>query len=129
MKLFYLISGALILIFSVVSSFTEYKLFDVEKNGVIVKMKIIEKPKDCIGTTAKYHMKVEYDGKIFSKEIASSICDSYKTGDYIAMRYLKNVDEILYPNESITWDYIMILLFFLFSIYLIVKGVRYKVSN
>jgi hypothetical protein len=120
MKLFYLISGVLVLTFSTFWLFANLKLFDLEKSGTIVKMKIIDKPRTCPGTRAKYNMKVEYNGKVFIKEIASSVCEQYQVGDYIEMKYLKGEDQILYPHESFTFQFVEGVIFALLSVALII---------
>jgi hypothetical protein len=77
---------------------------EVEKNGKLVKMRIIEKPGSCLGTKVKWSMKVEYQGNIFPKQIGGNYCEEHSIGDMVEIRYLEGSDIILLPNESVWAD-------------------------
>ena len=76
----------------------------VQENGKIVKMKIIEKPSSCLGTKVKWFMKVEYQGKIFPKQIGGNYCENHSIGDLVEIRYLEDSNIILIPSESVWGD-------------------------
>jgi hypothetical protein len=101
-------------------------MLDIEKNGTIVRMRIIRKPNNCIGTRAKYYMKVSYNGQVFWKSISPTICGQYKVGDDIYMRYLSGSKDILYPNESVSAQYIFAVVVAFIGLAIMVYGVLSK---
>jgi hypothetical protein len=76
----------------------------VEEQGKIVKMKIVKKPVSCLGTKVKWHMKVEYEGQTFDKQIAGDYCENHNIGDIVEIKYLENSNIILLPFESVWQD-------------------------
>jgi hypothetical protein len=87
---------------------------EVEKNGKLVKMKIIEKPSSCLGTKVKWFMKVEYHNIIYPIQISGNYCEEHSIGDMVEIRYLEGSDIILLPSFSSKWQ-----LFSTFSLSLI----------
>jgi hypothetical protein len=116
------ILGVLVFIFSIIWLIKNHKIFNLENNGTLVYMKIIEKPQTCLGTRAKYNMKLDYNGEIFVKQVASSICDQYQVGDRIQMKYLRGYNQVLYPKENFTVDYGIGILFALSGVSLVIYG-------
>jgi len=86
--------------------FLKSKLEDLnlEKAGRIVPMKIVEKPYSCIGTKAKWFMKVEYQGNIYSKQIGGQFCEEHKIGDVVEMKFLETSTTVLFPHESVSHE-------------------------
>jgi hypothetical protein len=68
MKLSYLIIGAVFVIGSIFFVKDEFTNLEIQNKGSIVEMIIIEKPGSCLGTKAKWFMKVKYQEKIISKQ-------------------------------------------------------------
>jgi hypothetical protein len=112
------------MIVSILWLFKNYHLFDVEKKGILVEMRIIDKPQVCVGTQAKYNMKVQYNGRVFIKQIASSVCESYHIGDLIKMKYLEGDDQILYPQENVSLDFIAALIIALLAGILVIYSFK-----
>ncbi|MDI9862505.1 hypothetical protein [Flectobacillus roseus] len=77
-----------------------HKEIEVYEKGEIVKMKIIEKPSSCLGTKVKWHMKVEYQGKVFDTQIGGNYCESHRIGDIVDIKYLEGSNIILLPHEN-----------------------------
>lgn len=95
---------------------------DVLNSGKLVMMEIIDKPGSCIGTRAKWGMKVKYQDKVFSKQISSSFCEAHTIGDMIEVRYLEGEDRIVLPEENMTLKFISSVILIAFGIYVILLG-------
>ena len=89
------------------------------KNGQLVEMRIVDIPYSCVGTKAKWFMKVQYHSKVFSKQIPSGFCEKYKKGDLIRLRYLDTENRVLLSNEGLTSEFVSIAGFALISIFMI----------
>jgi hypothetical protein len=126
MRLLFKLSGAALFMLSVMWLISNYKLFDLVNKGKLVKMLILEKPRTCLGTRTKYNMKLTFQGQVFIKQVASSICDQYQTGDSIEMRYSNGINQVLYPEESFTTDYVLGTLLACSGVMLTVYGYKKK---
>lgn len=78
--------------------------FEVERQGKLVLMKIIEKPNSCLGTKVKWFMKVEYNSVIYPIQIGGNYCEEYSIGDMVEIRYLEGSDTVLLPSFSSKWQ-------------------------
>lgn len=99
----------------------EYK---VQKEGVLKKMKIIDIPGSCLGTKAKYFMKVEelMFKKIYTKQIGGQYCEEHYLGQIIQLRVLEGYDIVLLPSETVEGEFYALLFLFLFGIFMIITG-------
>lgn len=66
----------------------------VEKQGVVVYMKIIQKPSSCLGTKVKWSMRGEYKEKIYFTQIGGQYCEEHKIEDIVPIKYLEGSDII-----------------------------------
>ena len=82
----------------------KFRELNTQREGKVVKMKIIDKPESCLGTKVKWFMKVEYNGKIFSKQISGSYCEKHQIGNWVEIIYLEGSNIILLPTESVWKD-------------------------
>lgn len=78
---------------------------EVERQGELVLMKIVEKPGSCLGTKVKWFMKVEYRDIIYPIQISGDYCEEHKVGDLVEIRYLEGSDIILLPSFSSKWQF------------------------
>ena len=74
------------------------KRWDVERNGEIVQVRIVEIPGSCLGTKAKWFMKFEYEGIIHPIQIAGYFCESHNIGDMVPLKTLRGSGIFLFPN-------------------------------
>ncbi|MBW0177582.1 hypothetical protein [Sediminibacterium sp.] len=91
------------LIFFVGSIFlipSTYEKLKVEKNGSIVKMRIEQLPKTCIGARVNYNVIYSYEGVFYNKSTRGNFCQLHSVGEMIDMKYLNGSEIVLRPNES-----------------------------
>ena len=81
------------------------KELEVERQGNLVLMKIIEKPSSCLGTKVKWFMKVEYKNIVYPIQISGNYCEEHSIGDMVEIRYLEGSDIILLPSFSSKWQF------------------------
>ncbi|WP_316820511.1 hypothetical protein [Pedobacter gandavensis] len=122
MKLSYILLGIIIIGLSIFFIEDDISSLRVINKGRIVNMEIVEKPKSCLGTRAKWFMKVKYQDKVFSKQIPSIFCEAHKVGDIVQIRYLEGEDKILLLDEGVTLEFIASGIFILLGLYLIYLG-------
>ncbi len=87
--------GAIALI---ISNYSDIK---VEKEGMVVKMRIERLPSSCLGTRIKHFTTLSYNGKMFVKRIGDRFCDEHYVGELIDIRFLEDSSTVLFPNESV----------------------------
>ncbi len=124
MRKSYLFLGTILFIVSLFFFADELINLSVLKNGKIVTMKVVDLPESCIGTKAKWFMKVEYRGRIYSKQVSSGFCEKYTIGQHIKLRYLNDVDRVLLPTENLYMEFFSIVLLVIIGVSLIIKGFR-----
>jgi hypothetical protein len=100
-----IIVGALFFGFCLFWMWGNKDLFVLQNKGTIVKMRIIQAPRNCLGTHVQHSMKLSFKGQVFWKTIGSNDCGRYTVGDSIDMRYLPGSKDILYPHESVMFKY------------------------
>lgn len=104
----------------------KWEVYQVEKEGSIVDMKIIKLPASCNVTKGKYYMDVEYAGQTFNKRIPTVFCNSHKPGDIVKMKYLEGQESVLFPDEKVRGDFIAIGIFLFVGILSLLLGIFYK---
>lgn len=86
--------GSLLLIVS------SYDDLNVERKGMIVKMRIEQLPESCLGTKVKHFVSLSYKGKIYIKRIGGKFCDDHNVGQLVEVRFLEGASIVLFPNET-----------------------------
>lgn len=123
MKISNILLGIVIIGLSIAFIQDDFINLKVKNKGKIVSMEIIEKPKSCLGTKAKWFMKVKYQNKILTKQIPSIFCEEHAVGDIIDVRYLEGEDRIILPEEGVSLGFIASGFFILVGLYVIYLGV------
>jgi hypothetical protein len=95
----------------------------VEKKGIIVQVKIVRMPTDCLSTRRqKLYFSFEYEGKVYSKQLGSLFCEKYKVGDIIDMRHLNDFEDIfLFSEESVILELISTIALSSFGLFVLIK--------
>lgn len=122
MKVSHIFLGVIIIGLSIAFIQDDFINLKVKNSGKIVDVEIIEKPSSCLGTKAKWFMKVKYQGKILGKQIPSKFCEEHLIGDIIQVRYLNGEDRILLPEEGVGLEFISSGVFILLGLYVISRG-------
>jgi len=120
MRKFAIIAGLIFFIGPLLSINYKLKELKVEQKGELVKMRIVEKPISCLGTKAKWFMKVEYKGVVRSIQISGNYCEEHEAGDYVDIRYLEGGDIILLPSYSTKTQFISIAALSFFGLFVLV---------
>ncbi|MBS1759290.1 MAG: hypothetical protein JST23_04120 [Bacteroidetes bacterium] len=97
---FLFVAGVAFFIGSIILVFANYETLDVERNGIIVKMKIEDLPKSCIGAKVRYFVKYSYKGAIYDIATRGNFCETHHVGELIDMKFLEGSKTILRPDES-----------------------------
>ena len=97
---FLFVAGIVFFIGSIILFISNYETLNVERNGIIVKMKIEELPKSSIGTKVRYFVKYSYEGEIYDKATRGKLCETHHVGELIDMKFLEGSKTILRPDES-----------------------------
>jgi hypothetical protein len=124
MKAFAVLVGIVIVILSSLGIINCKLQLQIQNQGHVVPMKIIEIPGVCSGTKAKYFMKVVYEGAIYSKQIGANFCEGHRIGDTIKMKYLEGKDEILFPEDDVVGNLIAAAAICLFGLFIIVYALK-----
>lgn len=95
----------------------------------IVNMIIVDKPYSCIFSKTKHFAKFKYNGKIYSKRIGVSFCNKYRIGESVEMKYLKNYNEIMYPDEKTIYEFISMVSLSVFGLFMIFIGIKKNKSK
>lgn len=97
---FFIILGIVFFVGSILLIPSTYEEFKVDRNGIVVKMRIEELPKICIGSRVRYNVTYSYEGVIYQKQTRGDFCQRHIVGEMIHMKYLKGSEIILRPEES-----------------------------
>lgn len=97
---FLFMAGLLFFIGAIILVLVNYETLNVERNGVIVKMKIEDLPKSCVGAKVRYFVKYSYEGEIYEKATRGNFCEKHHIGELIDMKFLEGSKTILRPDES-----------------------------
>jgi len=84
------------------------KEWNVERNGEIVQVRIVEIPGSCLGTKVKWFMKFEYEGIIYPIQIAGNFCESHHIGDLVPLKTIRGSDIFLFPNYRAFSEFVSI---------------------
>jgi hypothetical protein len=95
------VAGIILFIGSIILLFQNDDSLNVEKNGKLVKMKIEQLPKSCIGAKVRYFVTYSYEGAFYEKATRGDFCERHYVGELINMKFLKGSKTILMPNESV----------------------------
>lgn len=93
-------AGLLFFIGAIILVLVNYETLNVERNGVIVKMKIEDLPKSCVGAKVRYFVKYSYECEIYEKATRGNFCEKHHIGELIDMKFLEGSKTILRPDES-----------------------------
>jgi len=97
---FLFVAGIVIFIGSIILIFTNYDTLNVERNGEVVKMRIEQLPKVCIGAKVRYFVTYSYEGEMYDKATRGDFCEKHYVGELIDMKFLEGSKTILRPDES-----------------------------
>jgi len=122
MNKLYFFGGLLLLFISIAGGLGLKDDFKVKRYGSLVNMKIIHKPGSCLGTKVKWFMKVEYNGKVFSKQITGYYCENHTIGQVIQLVYLPGNNSVLFPGEPNMPDVISFIFLLFFGLLISVYG-------
>ena len=118
------IAGLIFFVGSIILICYNYEKFDVDRNGIVVKMQIEDLPSSCIGARVPYFVTFSYDGKIYDKATRGDFCDKHHVGEMIDIKWLNGSKYILWPNESALMDLISFGILGLFG--LIISVLQWK---
>lgn len=85
---------------SIALIFSNYEEVVVDRNGKVVKMRIEELPKSCIGAKVRYNVTYSYNGELYEKSTRGDFCEKHYVGELIDMKFLEGYKTILRPDES-----------------------------
>ena len=117
-------AGVLMVILSLLALKGKLKLYRIQTKGEIVEMTILAMPKDC--SIRSSSIQVQYQNKRFHKKALVRICEKYKVGDTIQMKYIFGAEDALYPEESIVGEFVAIAVFILVGSLLFILGFKKK---
>lgn len=126
MKKFLSVTGLVFFIGSIVLITKNYQKIDVERNGQVVKMRIENLPKSCIGSRVPYFVTFSYNGELYDKQTRGGFCEKHSIGELFEMKMLPGSKYILYPNESALTDILSFGILGLFGLLLFVTQWRKK---
>jgi len=98
------ILGLVVFVGAVALIFKKYDDLNVERKGEVVKMRIESLPKSCVGARVRYFVIYSYNGQMFEKATRGDFCERHHVGELIDMKFLKNSETILRPDESVVMN-------------------------
>ena len=98
------ILGVIIGIGSFLLVTSKLKDLNIERKGVVVKMKIEKLPEFCFGSKSRYVVVLSYGDKTYEKRVRGGFCRRHRVGEFIEMKMLNNSSKILFANESVTLE-------------------------
>lgn len=98
---FLFVAGIVLFIGGIILIFKNYDSLNVERNGKVVKMKIEQLPKSCIGAKVRYFVTYSYEGEVYDKATRGDFCERHHVGEFIDMKFLEGSKTILRPDESV----------------------------
>lgn len=112
----YFWGGLGIILVSFLIMLGNYGQYQVERDGVIVRMQISKMPNSCIGTKVKHLARFRYGNTVYVKQVGVSFCDDYRLGEFVEMKYLDGKSFIMFPTESVLPTFYLIFGSFLFGV-------------
>lgn len=128
MTKFLFVTGLIFFIGSIVLIVSNFEKFNVERNGQVVKMRIENLPKSCIGARVPYFVTFSYNGELYNKQTRGSFCEKHSIGDFFEMKMLTSSKYVLFPNESAMSDLLSFGALGLFGLILSITQWK-KISN
>jgi hypothetical protein len=125
---FLFVVGTVFFIGSIILIIKNYEKFDIERNGHVVKMRIENLPKSCIGAKVQYFITFSYNGETYDKQTRGNFCETHHIGELIDMKMLEGSVYILFPNESALSDLISFGILGLFGLILTIAQWK-KIRN
>jgi hypothetical protein len=125
MKYVYILGGLFFILLPTVQIRDDIADYRTQIYGVEVEMTIQSIPGSCMGTKNKYLMRVSYKNKIYDKAIGGNFCETHKKGDKVVMKYLQNSDNIMFPNETKTFEFISCFLLVVLGIFILLFGLGF----
>jgi hypothetical protein len=126
MRVWYILSGLFIIIFICLiplkRHFLEYR---VQTQGEIINAQLTYVP-HSVGCRIIYEAKFVYKGKEYLKKVGCNFDETHKVSDVIQLKHIKGTDIFLFPEESITKEFIAFGTLAAFGIFLIIYGTRKK---
>jgi hypothetical protein len=101
-----------------------YETYQVDRNGIIVPMKIEKLPTSCIGAKVPYFVTFSYQGQFFDKQTRGAFCENHHVGELVRIKYLAGSSQILFPAQSGLFELIADIAIGLFGLYLIISQCR-----
>lgn len=93
-------AGLAFLIGSIFLIMNNCEKLNIEKNGQVVKMRIENLPKSCVGARVRYFVTYRYNDELYDKQTRGDFCEKHHVGELINMKMLEGSKYILYPDES-----------------------------
>jgi hypothetical protein len=116
------ISGLILIIGASVFLKGTLRDYQVEKTGKIVKMQIIAKPENCLGSKTNHFVTLKYKKKEFLKKTAASFCEEHYVGEFIEVKHIEGTNSVILMNETVVLDIFSEFLMMIFAIVLLYKG-------
>jgi hypothetical protein len=113
--------GVIIFLGSVILIVANWEKYVVDTKGKIVNMEIINLPNNCIGAKVRYPVYFKYNSSIYSKMVRGNYCEEHRIGERVKMKWLKDSDKVLFPNESSLINLGSFALLAIFGLFLMLK--------
>ena len=94
------LAGLIFFIGSIILIYFNYEKLEVDRKGIVVKMRIEKLPSSCIGAKVRYFVSFSYNGEIYNKVTRGDFCDKHHVGEMIDIKWLNGSKYILWPHES-----------------------------
>jgi hypothetical protein len=111
-------AGIVFFIGSIILMINNFEKYNVERHGVLVKMRIEKLPRSCVGARVQYFITYSYNGKTYDKKTRGDFCEKHHVGEFMDMKMLKGSKYALFPNESALSNLISIGILGLFGLIL-----------
>src|SRR5688572_16777748 len=103
---FLFILGIVFFLGSIILIAKNFEKYNVQRYGVVVKMKIVDLPKSCVGARVSYYIVLQYNSQVYEKRTRGDFCEKHSVGEFIEVKFLEGSKNILFPNESALLDLI-----------------------
>ena len=121
-KVYFFICFALLSIIYVLFPY-KWKIYEVERKGIIVLMEIHQMLFSCIGVKNPCEMILTYQGKYYKKKgIGGTFLEKHKQGDVIKVKYIPFFDEVRFMGDSMLSEIILMLVIIAVCLFYIIKN-------
>lgn len=119
----YRLFGLILLAIAFAISVNSYEKFNIINNGEVVIVRVIGIPVSCevSSNTLKPYFKFYYKGKEYSKNLKGEYCDTLKPDGILELKTNQKEKTFVYLNESLTKQYISIIVLILIGLVFILK--------